>query len=134
APDTTWPARNDPFSDYRAGFEIRTYRKCKRVLMFHRFAELNSGNPTLIRSLDLTWAHDGLDPDTLVEADFITAITNAGYTKQSGNTYFRKALPPMTFDYEPLQWDTTLKTVSREDVAGAPQGLTGPYQWTDFYG
>src|SRR5690606_5005925 len=32
---TTWPARQDPFSLYRAGFEIRTYRLCRRVLMFH---------------------------------------------------------------------------------------------------
>ena len=29
--------RNDPFSSYRAGFEVRTYRLCQRVLMFHHF-------------------------------------------------------------------------------------------------
>ena len=32
-----WDVRHDPFSDYRAGFEIRTYRRCKRVLRFHQF-------------------------------------------------------------------------------------------------
>ena len=133
-PDTTWPGRNDPFSNYRAGFEIRTYRKCRRVLMFHRFAELNAGNPTLVRSLDLEWKHDGLDPDTLVETDYITAATQAGYTLKPGNTYYRKALPAMTFDYEPLGWNTSLESVSEKDAAGAPQGLTGPYQWIDFYG
>lgn len=31
-----WNARPDPFSSYRAGFEVRTYRRCRRVLMFHR--------------------------------------------------------------------------------------------------
>ncbi|MCB9300534.1 MAG: hypothetical protein H6566_07790 [Lewinellaceae bacterium] len=36
----TWAARPDAFSTYRSGFEIRTYRLCRRVLMFHRFAEL----------------------------------------------------------------------------------------------
>ena len=30
-------AANDPFSIYRAGFEVRTYRLCQRVLMFHHF-------------------------------------------------------------------------------------------------
>ncbi|WP_280524076.1 SpvB/TcaC N-terminal domain-containing protein, partial [Enhygromyxa salina] len=38
--DRPWAARPDTFSSYRAGFEIRTRRLCRRVLMFHRFAEL----------------------------------------------------------------------------------------------
>jgi len=142
APGVQWPCRYDPFSDYRPGFEIRTYRRCKRALMFHRFTELNDGEPTLVRSLDLTWAHEGLAPGSLVEADYITEITQAGYKLVSaGNLsdpdemmYFRKALPAMSFGYEPLAWDTSLKNVSPEDAANAPQGLTGPYQWTDFYG
>ena len=36
-----WEVRHDPFSDHRAGFEIRTYRRCKRVISFHQeFDEL----------------------------------------------------------------------------------------------
>src|SRR5262249_26979744 len=35
---TKWKARVDPFSTYRAGFEVRTYRLCQRVLMFHHFS------------------------------------------------------------------------------------------------
>ena len=46
--DQTWTARADAFSDLHAGFEIRTYRKLRRVLMFHRFDELNNGAPTLV--------------------------------------------------------------------------------------
>jgi hypothetical protein len=30
-----WPARQDPFSSYPSGFEVRTYRLCHRVLMLH---------------------------------------------------------------------------------------------------
>ena len=29
----------DPFSSHRAGFEVRTYRRCQRVLMFHHFPD-----------------------------------------------------------------------------------------------
>ena len=38
-PDDTgvWPHRNDPFSTYRAGFEVRTYRLCQRVLNVSSF-------------------------------------------------------------------------------------------------
>ena len=44
--DVNWPARKDPFSSYRAGFDVRTYRLCHRILMFHRFAELDATAPT----------------------------------------------------------------------------------------
>ncbi len=32
-----WDYRKDAFSSYRSGFEIRTQRLCKRMLMFHHF-------------------------------------------------------------------------------------------------
>src|SRR5262249_27507967 len=31
-----WSVRADPFSSFRSTFEVRTYRLCRRVLMFHR--------------------------------------------------------------------------------------------------
>uniref|UniRef100_UPI000A4976B9 SpvB/TcaC N-terminal domain-containing protein n=1 Tax=Aeromonas sp. EERV15 TaxID=1833892 RepID=UPI000A4976B9 len=52
-----WPVRQDPFSVYRAGFEIRTYRLCRRVLMYHHMPELGEA-PCLVRSLDLTYAEN----------------------------------------------------------------------------
>ena len=35
-----WNYRLDPFSDYHAGFEIRTYRLCRRLLCFIIFRNL----------------------------------------------------------------------------------------------
>src|SRR5262249_3392448 len=34
-----WPVCQDPFSTYRSGFEVRSYRLCRRVLMFHHFPD-----------------------------------------------------------------------------------------------
>jgi len=46
----------DPFSGYRAGFEIRTYRLCRRILMFHHFPdEPGVGADCLGGSLDLAY-------------------------------------------------------------------------------
>ena len=45
-----WPLRRDPFSSYRSGFEIRTYRLCRRVLMFHRFPDELGSASALVRS------------------------------------------------------------------------------------
>ena len=41
-----WACRHDPFSSYRAGFEVRTYRLCRRVLMFHHFPDEPGVGPT----------------------------------------------------------------------------------------
>ena len=38
-PNARWRPRADPFSDYRAGFGIRTGRLCRHILVFHRFAQ-----------------------------------------------------------------------------------------------
>lgn len=129
----TLPARMDPFSDFHAGFEIRTYRRCMRVLMFHYFDEMDGGNPVLVRSLEFAY-NLGATPSDFAEADFITSIIQSGYIQKTDHTYIKKSLPPMTMEYEPLRWDNTIHNVSREDAQNAPQGLTGPYQWIDLWG
>lgn len=35
-----WTRRADPFSTYHYGFEIRSLRLCRQVIMYHRFTEL----------------------------------------------------------------------------------------------
>ncbi|MBI5145809.1 MAG: VCBS repeat-containing protein [Thaumarchaeota archaeon] len=86
------PIRPDPFSSFRAGFEIRTLRRCRRVLMFHHFKEL--GGPTLVRSTNFEYSNN---PDTLIS--FLTAVTVKGYRKEPDGTYTSKKMPPITFKY-----------------------------------
>ena len=50
-----WVCRHDPFSTYRAGFEVRSYRLCRRVLMFHHFPEEEIGRDCLVKSADLAY-------------------------------------------------------------------------------
>ncbi len=135
-PNQTWPCRKDPFSDFHAGFELRTYRRCRRILMFHYFREMDtvSGTiaPHLVRSLDMSYHHDDTT-DTYAEADFITSFIQNGYTEKDG-VYVKRSLPAMSMDYQMLEWNTQIQNVSKEDVKNAPQGLTGAYQWIDLYG
>lgn len=57
APSESWPVRPDPFSAFRSGFEIRTYRRCARVLLFHHFAlEPEVGDDCLVRSTDFCFS------------------------------------------------------------------------------
>jgi hypothetical protein len=68
-----WTRRIDPFSSYRSGFEIRTYRLCQRVLMFHHFDELGE-EPYLVKSTDFTYqlATDLSDPNAPGYSDVST--------------------------------------------------------------
>ena len=133
-----WSCRKDAFSDYHAGFEIRTYRLCKRVLSFSIFEELNPGatdsaklTPHLIQSLDLTYKYE--TANELLETDYIIEATHWMYRKISGG-YDKKKLPPMKFTYNEVNWDTSIHSISKENLVHAPTGLSGGYQWMDFYG
>ena len=50
-PFKKWASRQDPFSTYHAGFEIRTHRLCRNVLMFHRFTVELGKEPVLVRAV-----------------------------------------------------------------------------------
>ncbi|HVH43009.1 MAG TPA: SpvB/TcaC N-terminal domain-containing protein, partial [Labilithrix sp.] len=49
-----WKPRRDRFSTHRASFEVRTYRLCERVLVFHHIDELGP-SPVLVRSTDFEY-------------------------------------------------------------------------------
>lgn len=75
-PDRAWPARADPFSVNRNGFELRTYRLCRRLLSFHDFAELGPA-PAPVAALTLSYAQDPAG-STLVGAARVGYRTDAG--------------------------------------------------------
>lgn len=126
--NSDWTFRKDAFSLYKAGFEIRTARLCRRILFFHFFNELPGGS-ALVRSIDLAY-------DTSKEEDFtfLTAITNRGYIKQANGNYTQKSLPPIAFSYQAHEWNKDVKTISAENIIHAPNGLDEPsYQFADLF-
>jgi RHS repeat-associated protein len=135
APDmpNIWPCRRDPFSDGHAGFEVRCYRLCRRILFFHLMPELGD-KPCLVRSLDFAYANFQFATTVLDrEADFITQLRLTHY-RRSDTGYDSKSLPPLDLSYQPLAWDKTIRTVTQDDLAGAPGGVITPYQWVDLRG
>lgn len=133
--DIDWKARKDAYSECKAGFEIRTYRLCERVLMFHDFSEIPSfgTKPKLVRSLDLTYQSSN-DPETKTEQNaeitYLKTITQNGYNPAG----LSNSLPVMTFNYQPLKWSKTVQIISKENIVHAPVGLGNNYQWVDFWG
>jgi RHS repeat-associated protein len=123
-----WDFRTDAFSEYKAGFEIRTTRFCKRVLLFHCFTELPGGS-ALVKSLDFQY-------DTSGEAGFtfLKSITAFGYIKKPDGTYTHKNLPPTEFEYQKHDWNRDVSSVSSDALIHAPVGLDeSQYQFTDLF-
>lgn len=124
----SWPARLDAFSTYRACFEIRTYRLCRRVLMFHHFPEEAIGQDGLVRSTDFDYIEGPI-------ASFMRSVVQSGYTRQQDNTYRKKSLPPLEFAYSLVEIDETIRVIAPEQRENLPYGMDGShYRWVDLDG
>ena len=139
-PDTeirAWNLRNDPFSTYRAGFEIRTYRLCQRVLMFHHFpGEPGVEANCLVRSTDFTYSYEA-DPASAQNPifSFLLSVSQSGYTRDTRGGYLQKSLPALEFEYSKATISAAVREVDAASLENLPIGLDGAsYQWVDLDG
>jgi len=129
-----WDYRADSFSDYKAGFEIRTTRLCKRVLLYHVFNELaqkqdKSDNKTLVKSVNFEY-----DETSEQDFTFLKKVTSYGYIKKEDGTYSGKRVPPIEFGYQKHDWNSEVKTLAAQSLVHAPAGCDGQqYQLTDLF-
>ena len=121
--------RPDPFSTYRAGFEVRTYRLCRRVMLLHHFPdEPGTGADCLVQSLDLGY---GVQRPSGLST--LASVTRRGFRPAPGGTRVSRAMPPIEFGYAPAEIDREVRRLA--DVENLPAGLTSPaYRWTDLDG
>ncbi len=152
AEQSTWPCRLDAFSKYRSGFEIRTRRLCRRVLMFHTFppaynigedqllpgaVDHIAGNPLppgtndqtreerLIQSTDLGYREN----ENITQ---VTSITKMAYEKEASGDYVKNDMPPLEFSYSEASVHEVPKEITSENSRNTPQGLSGSYQFSDI--
>ncbi|WP_344594922.1 SpvB/TcaC N-terminal domain-containing protein [Actinomadura vinacea] len=150
-----WSARPDPFSAYRAGFEVRTHRRCRRVLMFHHIPATATGEPGydgLVSSTEFDYA----DLDRAVNVDeelahqgstrfgsLLRRVTHKGYARDDTRpvavrdgvefaAYLEQSLPPVEFEYTRPAIHDEMHDI---DPATLPDGLDGrDHQWVDLHG
>ena len=122
-----WASRQDPFSRYDAGFEMRTHRLCKNVLLFHRFSELGN-EPRLVHCTQLTY-----DENTTLAR--LSSITSTGYTYDAAaNTYTSKSLPALNFSYTTFDPEGHAFEPLKGGELDLPGTTKGHYQLIDLYG
>ena len=126
----------DPFSTYRAGFEVRTYRLCRRVLMFHHFQDELDAPDVLVRSTDFSYAPDG-DLATATGAVFtkLRAVEHAGYVKRSDGAWLRQSLPPLELEYSEAVISDEVREIEVASADDVPAGVDGAKcRWLDLDG
>ncbi|MCQ6557498.1 SpvB/TcaC N-terminal domain-containing protein [Paenibacillus mendelii] len=156
SPGNAWAARPDPISSHRAGFEVRTYRRCRRLLMFHRFDELGS-EPCLVRATSFEYADfDYSRPFSAKEelayqgstrlASFLCAIVQAGCIRDDTEVgivrdgiryaaYRRKEMPPLEFEYSRAAINGVIRELEGDSLNNLPSGLfDSACQWVDLDG
>lgn len=122
----SWLCRQDCFSGYEYGFDIRTRRLCRQVLMFHRIATLagtaqGDDTPSLVSRLLLDY----------VESPSVTTLKTlrqAGY--ESDGTPCM--LPPLEFGWQSFTPPESPDWVLRDDLG--KMNLLQPYQLVDLNG
>ncbi len=117
-----WRVRQDPFSTYRSGFELRTYRLCDRVLVFHDFDELGE-EPVLVKSTDFFYNESTL-------GTFLAEAIQLGYKQAELGGYSSKAFPPLAFTYTEAPPDDEVHIISSAELPKNPN----QYQWVDMEG
>ena len=132
--ESRWPVRRDPFSKYRSGFEVRIYRLCHRVLMFHHFPEELGTSDYLVRSTEFEYRQKAV-------GSFITQITQSGYVRHGDGRYLKKSLPPLDLVYteSPLENEGyrgyQVKEVDPLSLENLPAGIDGEnFRWLDLNG
>lgn len=118
-----WALREDAFSDYRRGFEVRTRRLCERIITFHIFPELSSdGAAVPVSGMELVYDTEGDGPCAMLTSVVPIAFAASGSAER---------MPATSFEYTPLVWGQ-----AAEDVIHGGDVLpdTGRTRWSDLFG
>ncbi|ETP66940.1 hypothetical protein G159_19935 [Planococcus glaciei CHR43] len=137
-----WEPRMDPFSSYRSTFEVRTYRLCQRVLMFHHILDdphdpdSQNGYDGLVRSTEFTYEYENDVANSRAPIfSKLVEVTQLGYHRTSTGDYDSRQLPPLELTYSDAIIQTELHELSDDSLENLPIGIGGAlYQWVDVDG
>ncbi|MES2936898.1 MAG: SpvB/TcaC N-terminal domain-containing protein [Pseudomonadota bacterium] len=125
-PDRAWPVRPDAFSSYGTGFELRQYRLCRRLLLFHHFPELAAA-PVRVHSYVL-------DHELRPEGSLLARVLRTGHRLDAGQAS-SKQRPPLVFEYTRPQPGQAFLAAPATTLDHVQHGLDGPrYRLIDLYG
>jgi RHS repeat-associated protein len=129
-----WSVRRDPFSSFRSCFEVRTYRLCRRALMFHHFPDELGEENYLVRSASFEYHEKPI-------GSFLERVEQSGHTLAEQGRYLTRYLPTLDLSYtsSPLEDPDgaafEIRDVDEESLRNLPSGIDGgDYRFLDLDG
>lgn len=127
-----WPVRKDQFSRCNFGFEVRSYRLCRRFLMFHHFPDELKRSDNLVSSLNLIYHEED-------HGTFLSSVTICGHSvlKTGGQAaYITETMPSIKFEYSTVPSPQELELISAQtaDVLSLPCAGSTLAEWVDLNG
>lgn len=107
------PVRQDVFSSRRSGFEIRTKRLCRNVLLYNMMDEV-PGGLALNSVLSFTYKESP-------SMSMMTSVRSSACRKSDDGSYTVEQLPPVNYFYSEHKWNSEVKT---SDDTVFPSGCT----------
>lgn len=126
-PVADWAVRQDRFSDYRYGFEIRTRRLCRRVLMYQRVKQLQ-GDSELSTEMSLSGSLRFIYDESPVLTTLVAALRE-GAPAADGE---QASLPPLEFDWQEPAGSAGAQWLPVTDLANL--NPLQSWQMVDLYG
>ncbi|KAJ4246357.1 hypothetical protein NW762_013708 [Fusarium torreyae] len=128
--ETEWGLRMDPFSSYTSGFEVRHYRLCRRILMFHHIPEELGPDDYLVSSAALQYAENA-------KFALLASLTISGHIDGGKGTFSKEDLAPWEFSYttNPSISDLPVQAVENFNILAFPGGRYPlNAEWVDLDG
>ncbi len=135
-PTHNWLARADAFSRYDAGFELRTHRLCRNVLLFHRFVELDTDATNLADATPRLTQRVTLNYDENATLTRLSSVSSSGYRYQAAtNDYQSLSLPAVDFGYTTFTAQGhTWQRLQQESGETFPDWDGASYRLVDVHG
>jgi RHS repeat-associated protein len=96
SPEFFKQGRPDPFSDYRAGFEIRTRRRCKWIVVRTHPAR---DTAVLVRAYELVYLDETTRDPAILPLNGVSLLRRINVIGYDDAGTAQRELPPLDFDY-----------------------------------
>ncbi len=127
-PSGPWRGRADPFSHYAAGFNIRTERLCRTIMLFHQFVAELGPDPLLVTAIRL-----GYDENPYLTK--LTQIAEVGFRTDpaiAGGARQADPMPPLELDY--ARFEQIGGSYRPITLAGGQAISEESFEWVDLFG
>jgi RHS repeat-associated protein len=121
-----WLNRPDPYSIYRSGFDVRTRRRCRRILQFHEMPGSERPGQSLNAATELIY-------DESHELSQLASVQHRRY-KWQNDRYESESVPAATFTYSTPRHSANIRHIKAAQTTGTPSGLNDEYRFIDLDG